>query len=264
MNLNTNQRKAVFELTGNTLITASPGSDKTRTLVARAIHNLDIIPKHKSIALITYTNSGADEIAARFIAERNVFIGTIHSFCLEYILRPFSWIYNWYRPCVISYEQRKKFFEENGDIDLEENFGQNKFDELGKIRKKPDGSLDRDVEWNHTIGIKAVADRYFNYQNDLKVIDFNEILFRSYFIVNKNEFVSKSLASKFFEILVDEFQDTNFYQYEILKSINQHSICSFFMVGDSKQRIFSFAGAIENSFEKAQIDFNAKNVELLR
>jgi len=262
MNLNTNQRKAVFELTGNTLITASPGSDKTRTLVARAIHNLDIIPKHKSIALITYTNSGADEIAARFIAERNVFIGTIHSFCLEYILRPFSWIYNWYRPCVISYEQRKKFFEENGDIDLEENFGQNKFDELGKIRKKPDGSLDRDVEWNHTIGIKAVADRYFNYQNDLKVIDFNEILFRSYFIVNKNEFVSKSLASKFFEILVDEFQDTNFYQYEILKSINQHSICSFFMVGDSKQRIFSFAGAIENSFEKAQIDFNAKNVEL--
>ena len=80
--------------------------------------------------------------------------------------------------------------------------------------------------------------------------------------MSKNDFVSKSLASKFYEILVDEFQDTNLYQYEILKSINHHGDCSFFMVGDSKQRIFSFAGAIEDSFEKAKIDFNAKHADL--
>jgi len=262
MKLNTKQKIAVFDLSGNALITASPGSGKTRTLVARAIHNLDILPKHKSIALITYTNAGADEIASRFVTERHVFIGTIHSFCLEYILRPFSWIYNWNRPYVISYEQQKKFFEENEDINLEENFGQNKFDELGKIRKTIDGSLDLNVEWNHTLDIDTVANRYYKYQNELKVIDFNEILFRSHFIVSKNDFVSKSLASKFYEILVDEFQDTNLYQYEILKSINHHGDCSFFMVGDSKQRIFSFAGAIEDSFEKAKIDFNAKHADL--
>ena len=53
MKLNTKQKIAVFDLSGNALITASPGSGKTRTLVARAIHNLDILPKHKSIALIT-------------------------------------------------------------------------------------------------------------------------------------------------------------------------------------------------------------------
>lgn len=77
MKLNTKQKIAVFDLSGNALITASPGSGKTRTLVARAIHNLDILPKHKSIALITYTNAGADEIASRFVTERHVFIGTI-------------------------------------------------------------------------------------------------------------------------------------------------------------------------------------------
>ena len=262
MNLNAKQNRAVFKLTGNTLISASPGSGKTRTLVARAVHKLDILPKYKTIALITYTNAAADEIASRLVAEKNVFIGTIHSFCLRYILRPFSWIYNWNRPYVISYEQQKEFFEANININLEETFGQNKFDELGKIRKKLDGTLDLDVEWNHAIDLEVVASMYYDYQKILKVIDFNKILYRSYKIVSQNEFVAKSLASKFYEILVDEFQDTNLYQYEILKTINQHGDCSFFMVGDEKQKIFSFAGAIEDSFEKAKNDFAAKHAEL--
>lgn len=262
MKLNTKQKIAVFEFSGSTLITASPGSGKTKTLVARAAYKLDVLPKYKAIALITYTNAGADEIASRLISEKNAFIGTIHSFCLEYILRPFGWIYNWNRPCVISYEQQKDFFKQNIDINLEEHFGQNKLDELGKIKKKLDGTLDLDVEWNHSLDLEVVASMYYNYQKELKVIDFNEILFRSYKIVSQNEFVVKSLASKFYEILVDEFQDTNLYQYEILKTINNHASCSFFMVGDDKQRIFSFAGAIENSFNKAEIDFNAKHVDL--
>ena len=262
MKLNAKQKRAVFEFKGSCLITASPGTGKTRTLVARGINKLESLPKHKSIALITYTNAGADEIASRLITEKPVFIGTIHSFCLEYILRPFSWLNNWNRPRVISYEQQEIFFEENTDIDLDANFGQNKFDELGKIGKNIDGSLNCDVEWNHSITIQEVATRYYDYQTQLKVIDFNEILYRSYYILKNNPFVCKSLSSKFYEILVDEFQDTNLYQYEILKSINDFGDCTFFMVGDSKQRIFSFAGAIENSFEKAMEDFNSVPLDL--
>lgn len=262
MKLNVKQKKAVYEFKGSCLITASPGSGKTRTLVARGMNKLESLPKHKSIALITYTNAGADEIASRLITEKPVFIGTIHSFCLEYILRPFSWINNWNKPRVISYEQQEIFFEENQDIDLEENFGQNKFDELGKIGKTLDGKLNSEIEWNHSISIQEVATRYYDYQNKINVIDFNEILYRSYFIVLNNSFVRTSLSSKFYEILVDEFQDTNLYQYEILKSINDSGDCTFFMVGDSKQRIFSFAGAIENSFEKAILDFKSIPLDL--
>lgn len=262
MKLNKNQRKAVFELIGSALITASPGTGKTRTLVARAINKLETLPKHKSIALITYTNAGADEIASRLITEKPVFVGTIHSFCLEYILRPFSWLNKWKRPKVISYEQQEEFFEVNEDIDLEGNFGQNKFDELGKIGKNLDGSLNSEIEWNHSIPIQEVALRYYDYQTSIGVMDFNEILYRSYYIVTNNSFVCKSLSSKFHEILVDEFQDTNLYQYKILKSINDFGTCTFFMVGDSKQRIFSFAGAIKKSFEQAKIDFNSEELEL--
>ena len=262
MELNKKQRKAVFEFNGSCLITASPGSGKTRTLVARAINKLDSLPKHESIALITYTNAGADEIASRLITEKPVFIGTIHSFCLEFILRPFSWLNNWTKPKVISYEQQGIFFDKNEDIDLEENSGQNKFEELGKIGKNLDGSLNLAIEWNHTVSIQEVASRYYDYQKQLNVIDFNEILYRSYYIVKNHPFVCKSLSAKFYEILVDEFQDTNLYQYEILKSINDFEGCTFFMVGDSKQRIFSFAGAIEDSFDKAKIDFQSKPLDL--
>lgn len=258
MELNAKQKEAVFDSPGNSLVTAPPGSGKTRTLVARAINNLENLPDYHSIALITYTNAGADEIAHRLVSQKNAFIGTIHSFCLEFILRPFSWLYNWSKPCVISYEQQENFFEENDDIDL----GDNKFDELGKIKKTIDGSLDISVDWDHSVNIEIVATQYYAYQKKLKVIDFNEILYKSYVIIKKNNFISKSLASKFYEILVDEFQDTNLYQYEIFKLIQQHQKCSFFMVGDPRQKIFSFAGAIDHSFEKAQVDFNAQRIEL--
>ena len=222
-----------------------------------ASNKLDTIPKYKSIALRTYTNAGADEITSRLEINSNTFIGTIHSFCLEFILRPFSWIYGWNRPKVISYELQEQFFEENEDINLDEGFGQNKFDELNKVEHNLDGTLRLDIEWEHSISLKELSERYYLFQKEHGVIDFNEILFRSFKLISEQEFIAKSLSAKFYEILVDEFQDTNQYQYKILKTIKENGDCSFFMVGDNKQRIFSFAGAIEDSFGNAIKDFNA-------
>jgi superfamily I DNA/RNA helicase len=262
MSLNQQQRKAAFEIKGNTLVSASPGSGKTKTLVARAVHKLESLPKYKTIALITYTNAAADEISSRLINANDVFIGTIHRFCLEFILRPYGWIYKWNKPRIINYEEKEVFFVNNPDIELEKNIGQNKFDEVDKIKKDIAGNLDMSVEWNHEINLIEVAQRYIEYQESIKVIDFNEILYRSHKIISENEFVLKSLASTFYEILVDEFQDTNLFQYEILKKIYNNGNCSFFMVGDKRQQIFTFAGAIENSFGKAELDFSAVLVEL--
>lgn len=262
MSLNKQQQKAAFEIIGNTLVSASPGSGKTKNLVARALSKLETLPKYKTIALITYTNAAADEISSRLISQNNIFIGTIHRFCLEFILRPYGWMYKWNKPRIISYEEKELFFESNQDIELDKNFGQNKFDEIDKIKKDIKGNLDTSTEWNHEISIIEVARRYLEYQKSIKVIDFNEILFRSHKITSENEFVVKSLSCTFFEILVDEFQDTNRFQYEILKKVHDNGNCTFFMVGDKRQQIFTFAGAIENSFTKAEVDFSAEFVEL--
>lgn len=257
--LNDKQRKVVFELSGNTIVSASPGSGKTKTLVARAQHKLDSIPYHKSLALITYTNAGADEISYRLADRDNkVFVGTIHRFCLEFILRPFGWLYEWYKPRVITYDELTEFVELNTDFDL----GNNPLDEINKIKKTLDGNLDKNVGWQNAVALEYVAEAYYSFLKTKKAIDFNEILYRSYKIISENDFVVASLSNKFYEISIDEFQDTNIYQYEILKAINQKEICTFFMVGDERQRIYRFAGAIDNAFGKASVDFTAP-IEIL-
>lgn len=252
--LNSKQKKVAFELTGNTIVSASPGTGKTKTLVARAQKKLESMPKHKSLALITYTNAGADEISSRLHAdEKEIFIGTIHRFCLEFILRPFSWIYKWDKPRIVTFDELNEFIEINADIDL----GDSPLDELGKLKRLLDGELDKSVEWENEESLEYIAELYFDFLASKKAIDFNEILYKAYKIISENRFVSDSLANKFYEISVDEFQDTNIFQYEILKAINQTPICTFFMVGDEKQKIYKFAGAIDNAFENASNDFNA-------
>lgn len=256
--LNDQQKKVVFDIPGNTIVSASPGSGKTRSLVARAQYKLEKIPPHKTLALITYTNAAADEIASRLISHNEIFIGTIHRFCLEFILRPFGWLYNWKKPRVVSYDELIKFLENNSDIDL----GTNQLDELGKIRKNVSGELDLSIDWDNPSDLNKVAQRFSNFLDTIKAIDFNEILFRSYKIVSEQEFVAVSLGNKFFEILVDEFQDTNIFQYEIFKKINNAGPCTFFLVGDEKQKIYRFAGAIDNASKIAIDDFQAEHEEL--
>lgn len=252
--LNSKQKKVAFELTGNTIVSASPGTGKTKTLVARAQKKLESMPKHKSLALITYTNAGADEISSRLnIDEKDIFIGTIHRFCLEFILRPFSWIYKWDKPRIVTFDELNEFIEINTDIDL----GDSPLDEIGKFKRLLDGKLDKSVEWENIESLEYTAELYFDFLASKKAIDFNEILYKSYKIISENRFVSDSLANKFYEISVDEFQDTNIFQYEILKAINQTPTCTFFMVGDEKQKIYKFAGAIDYAFENASNDFNA-------
>jgi len=252
--LNSKQKKVAFELEGNTIVSASPGTGKTKTLVARAQKKLESMPKNKSLALITYTNAGADEIASRLYVEDNdIFIGTIHRFCLEFILRPFSWIYNWNKPRIITYDELNEFIEVNPDID----FGDNPLELFNKIKRFLNGELDKSVEWENANSLEYISELYYDFLNSKKAIDFNEILYKSYKIISENSFVCNSISNKFYEISVDEFQDTNIFQYEILKGINTNKQCTFFFVGDEKQKIYKFAGAIDDAFDNASKDFDA-------
>lgn len=256
--LNKKQKLAAFHLEGNALLSACPGSGKTKTLIARAENKLESIPDDKSLALITYTNAAADEMAVRIGIDNKVFIGTIHRFCLEYILRPFGWLFSWKKPLVVSYDQLMFFVESNEDIDL----GDNPLDELNKIKRNTSGDIDLEIDWDNETELEIVADKYFSFLESINSIDFNEILYRSYKLLSKFEFIPMSLGSKFYEILIDEYQDTNTFQYEIFKIIHKHGSSTFFMVGDERQQIFKFAGAIDNSFQCATEDFDARTENL--
>jgi len=252
--LNPKQKKVAFELQGNTIVSASPGTGKTKTLVARAQKKMESMPKNKSLALITYTNAGADEISSRlYIEDNDIFIGTIHRFCLEFILKPFSWIYNWDKPRIVTFDELNEFIEINCEINL----GKDPLEELGKLKRLLNGDLDKSIQFTNVESLEDIAELYYDFLRSKKAIDFNQILYRSYKIILENPFVSQSLANKFYEISVDEFQDTNIFQYEIFKAINAVNKCTFFIVGDEKQKIYQFAGAIDNAFDNASRDFEA-------
>lgn len=92
--LNEEQVEAINE-SGNVFLAACPGSGKTRTLIYRIAKQLSELnsEKHRVVA-ITYTRRAADEIHERIerlgIDTSQLWIGTIHSFCLEWILRPYA------------------------------------------------------------------------------------------------------------------------------------------------------------------------------
>ena len=92
--LNTEQSDAIIE-DDNILLIACPGSGKTRTLTYKIAFELSQLTNKKSfIIAITYTNRAADEIQERVqllgVKTKQLWIGTIHSFCLEWVLRPYS------------------------------------------------------------------------------------------------------------------------------------------------------------------------------
>src|SRR5260370_23463422 len=93
--LNDEQKEAVRS-DGNTVVLAGPGSGKTETLVIKIAHLLsNDIQAPRGLACITYNNDSVKEFRTRLAGfgiypGRRIFLGTVHSFCLNCILRPFG------------------------------------------------------------------------------------------------------------------------------------------------------------------------------
>lgn len=91
--LNPEQEKAIYN-ENSILLIACPGSGKTRTITYKIAYELSKLESNKQyIIAITYTNRAADEIKERIellgVDTEQLWIGTIHSFCVEWILKPY-------------------------------------------------------------------------------------------------------------------------------------------------------------------------------
>ncbi|TOR04717.1 ATP-dependent DNA helicase, partial [Vibrio parahaemolyticus] len=92
----TKEQRAAVEYNGDLLLTACPGSGKTKTLVSKLAYMVknkdDLGIKKRKIIALTYTNIAADTITERLlsfgIADKSIWVGTIHSFCLQWIIKP--------------------------------------------------------------------------------------------------------------------------------------------------------------------------------
>lgn len=83
------------------------------------------------------------------------------------------------------------------------------------------------------------------------------------YILRENPFVLKALRATYSHVFLDEFQDITGVQYDLLKTCFLGSNAVITAVGDNKQRIMEWAGALRNSFELFEKDFNAQRINLL-
>ncbi|MGB2741208.1 MAG: ATP-dependent helicase [Cognaticolwellia sp.] len=243
--LNDEQVEAINEPESIFLV-ACPGSGKTRTLTYKIAKELSILAdKNKWVVAITYTHRAADEIKERIenlgVDISQLWIGTIHSFCLEWILKPYS-----------GYHYALKYgFRVVNSYDTEELITQ-----YCQAYNQPRiGYFDcgyhftsSGISYSCTPNkIGQVTDIISQYHANLisnNQIDFEQILFFAYELIKRQPSISKILSGLFSYVLVDEYQDTKEIQYVIFGEILKAGLGSVkaFIVGDPNQAIYGSLG----------------------
>lgn len=243
--LNDEQVAAINE-PNNVFLVACPGSGKTRTLTYKIASELSGLEDPKKwVVAITYTHRAADEIRERIeilgVDTSQLWIGTIHAFCLEWILKPYG----------LYHDKLKNGFKIVNSYDSEEI--------ISKICSDIRTERIRYGECSHYYtprGLKLtcarskislarqVLDYYHSHLAENDQIDFEQILYFAYEILSSNSSIAKILANLFSYVLVDEYQDTKEVQYSIVAKIIKASQgrVRAFIVGDPNQAIYGSLG----------------------
>ncbi|MBN8738653.1 MAG: ATP-dependent helicase [Xanthomonadaceae bacterium] len=262
MKLTKEQREAVL-YDQNTILSACPGSGKTRVIISKIVRVLDEVrTTPRRVSCITYTNTAVHEIESRIQVhlqpddERYFEVSTIHSFCLNNIFRLFKHFVPGYETGFRVLTRETPDFErlvravwaKHNRVDI----GYSDFEEFTQLRLDVTGepvgnSIDRGA-----INAQVAKDYWARIQAE-GFIDFANIVYQSLKLLREHAEILDYVSAKFAWILVDEFQDTSDLQVEILSIIAAKGRTRLLLVGDQVQSIFRFAGArpdLADSFAK--------------
>ena len=279
--LNAAQRAAVEYNEGPLLVIAGAGSGKTRVLTYKIAYLLEHGIHAGNILALTFTNKAAREMKSRIASlvgeqvARYLWMGTFHSICTR-ILRQEAELIGYTRDFTIYDTTDSKSVIKHivKDMQLDEkvykpNVVLSRISLAKNQLLSPTSySSNRDYTMQDRFArIPEVSRIYSEYNRRLKAcnaMDFDDLLFMTNTLFKNHEEVLHKYQDFFRYILVDEYQDTNYSQYLIVKRLAEpdNHIC---VVGDDAQSIYSFRGAnIENilTFQKGYE--NAKLFKLER
>lgn len=263
----TPQQAAAVEHGGNMMLTACPGSGKTRTLIAKLVKEIEgVRGSPKQICCITYTNTAVQEIEQRTREqmqpddERHFVVSTIHAFCLNDVVRPFGWL----RPDLAA--GRRILIRENPDFDLICGVAAERvnllqlapidLDAFENLALDSNGQIVGQAAENEAV---ARAAPYFWAECQARgYITFSSIIYGAYQLLRDYPDLAAGLCARYPWFLIDEFQDTTELQIEILRLLNRTGRSRFFAVGDLAQSIFGFTGARPELVEPFAIAIGAR------
>ena len=267
--LNPAQRAAVEYNEGPHLVIAGAGSGKTRVLTYKIAYLLQQGVNAGNILALTFTNKAAREMKTRIAAlvgehvARYLWMGTFHSICSRILRQEAEYIGYTHDFTIYDTTDSKSVIKHIvKDMQLDEKQYKTSV-VLGRISMAKNQllsptsySANREyIMQDRFARIPEVARIYAEYNRRLKAcnaMDFDDLLFMTNVLFKNNVEVLRKYQEFFHYLLVDEYQDTNYSQYLIVKRLAepQNYVC---VVGDDAQSIYSFRGAnIENilTFQK--------------
>ena len=271
-NLNPEQLQAVTLPAQHALILAGAGSGKTRVLTTRIawlIQSGQVDPA--GILAVTFTNKAAKEMLARLgsmlpVSTRGMWIGTFHGLANR-LLRAH------HRDAGLP--QLFQILDSGDQLAAIKrllktlNVDDEKFPPRELLHfingQKEAGNRPHAVEaWDDYTRQRVHLFQEYEAQCQREsVVDFAELLLRSYELLERNEPLRRHYQRRFRHILVDEFQDTNRLQYRWLKLFadeGREGGAAMFCVGDDDQSIYRFRGAEVGNMRDFEREFRVNNV----
>src|SRR6266702_2754251 len=267
-NLNPEQLAAVTLPDQSALILAGAGSGKTRVLTTRIawlIQTGNVSPS--GVLAVTFTNKAAKEMLTRISAmlpinTRGMWVGTFPGLCNR-LLRAH------YRDAGLpqlfqildSQDQHAAVKRVLKALNVDEERFPAREAQYFINAAKEEGKRAKDIEITDEI-TRRFAEIHAAYDEQCQregVVDFAELLLRTYELLSRNEILREHYRNRFRHILVDEFQDTNRLQYRWLKLLAGPKNLMF-AVGDDDQSIYRFRGAHVGNMAEFERDFRVENV----
>lgn len=237
---------------GHCVVIAGPGSGKTKTLttaMARAL--MDDVADPRGVACITYNNECATELEERMAcfgidgSDRN-FIGTVHSFALTQVLKPYSRCIPDLLPSDFRVATRDECraaveaaylakFGANGEPHARWKFAEE------KRRRDVNRLL---PSWRNTN--PELADFIEMYEAQLRrsgLIDFDDMPLIAFRMLREHAWIRNALRSRYPVLFVDEYQDLGHALHELVLLLCFEAGIRLFAVGDADQSIYGFNGA---------------------
>lgn len=260
--LNPAQKKAVSYTDGPSVVLAGAGSGKTRVLVYKVLYLITQkkIPSSE-IVMITFTNKAAAEMKKRIESAgfgKLGFVGTFHSFCAS-LLRKYAGRMGYGPDFVIFDDDDQETLLK--EIIKEKDVERMTVSYLSHLIAAAKNQLippDKFTTYFPDERAVQVAELYAVYQSRLKknnAFDFDDLIMKVVELIRKDEAVRARIHETYTQILIDEFQDTNYAQYSLARLLSEESH-DITVVGDFSQSIYSWRGADIRNLEKFQTDFS--------
>jgi len=270
--LNPQQRQAVTVGAGPVLVLAGPGSGKTRVLTQRVAYLIGYegVRPYQMLA-VTFTNKAAREMEGRVRgllgeeATSGLWLGTFHATCARLLRReaehlPFDSSFVIYDED----DQQRVVKAAIRDLNLDEKTYRPSSVHGAISRAKNDLIFPEDypVQTYRDEVVKRIYKRYQELLKQNNAVDFDDLLLWTAWLLSENPAVREKYARRFVHVLVDEYQDTNYAQYILLKHLaSVHR--NVFVVADPDQSIYAWRGADYRNVQRFEQDYPDCQVVLL-